>query len=51
MTHNSDFLVCKEPKTFSTYVANCNNKSEANYLVALGYTESRFTQNVCSGIL
>jgi len=33
------------------YVTNFNNKSEANYLAALSYIESRGTPNVCSDIL
>jgi len=50
-THNSNVRLCKEPRAVSTYVANCNNKSEADYLAALVCTESRGTQHVCSGIL
>jgi len=50
-THNSEFLLCKEPGDVFTNVANCSNKSEADYLAALVYTESRVTQNVCSDIL
>lgn len=35
-----DFLLHDESGAFSTYVTNFSNKSEANYLEALGYTES-----------
>jgi len=50
-THDSKFLLYKEPGAVSVYVANCNNKSEADYLAALVYTERRGMQNICAGIL
>jgi len=42
-TQNTNFLLRNEPGAVSTYVANCNNKIEANYLAVLCGIESQVT--------